>query len=99
MQKVLFLISFSILFSCAVSKTKLSDDGSKVKILASNKNPECHVLDKVIGENEKGSDELAKNHARNLAANLDGDAIYIDDMVNNANMVKVYATVYQCKKD
>lgn len=92
---LLMLISL-VAVSCAVSKTKLSDDGMKVKILSKTEKEKCSVLDKIVGMNEKGSDELAQNHARNLAAKADGNALYFDEMVSQGNMVKAYATVYQC---
>lgn len=89
----------AMLVSCAVSKTKLSDDGKKVKVLGQKNNPDCQVIDKVVGENEKGLDELAKNHARNLAAELDGDSLFFDELVSNGNIVKAHATVYQCNSE
>ena len=95
----LLLVGLLVLGSCAVSKTKLSSSGKKVKVLGQAKNPSCQVIDKVVGENEKGIDALAQNHARNLAADIGGDSLYFDEMVSNGNMVKAHATVYQCKKD
>ena len=93
--KIVYLI-IGLLVSCAVSKTKLSGNGAKVKILAKSEKSKCGVLDKVVGLNEKGSDELAQNHARNLAADRDGNAIYFDEIVSLGNTVKAYATVYDC---
>ena len=95
----LLLVGLMVLGSCAVSKTKLSRGGKKIKVLGQAKNPQCQVIDKVVGENEKGIDALAQNHARNLAADIGGDALYFDEMVSNGNMVKAHATVYQCSKN
>ena len=89
---LLLLFTFT---SCSISKTKLSKDGAKVKV--HRKKPAgCNVLNKVIGVNENGSPALAKNHARNLAADNGGTAITFDEEVPNGNTVKIYATVYQC---
>ena len=99
MKKIVLLMTLLVLGACAVSKTKLSDDGADIKILPNQKNPKCSMLTKVVGENEMGSEELARNHARNLAAKADGDSIYFLETVNNANMVKVHADVYKCKDD
>ncbi|MAZ48609.1 MAG: hypothetical protein CME65_08595 [Halobacteriovoraceae bacterium] len=95
----LLMIGLLVLGSCAVSKTKLSRGGKKVKVLGQAKNSECQVIDKVVGENEKGIDALAQNHARNLAADIGGDALYFDEMVSNGHMVKAHATVYQCSEE
>lgn len=93
----LILLSL-VAVSCAVSKTRLSDDGKTVKILSKAEKTSCNVVDKVVGVNEKGSDELAQNHARNLAAKVDGNAIFFDEMLSTGKMVKAMATVYECKK-
>ena len=92
---IIFLL---VLSSCGTSKTKLSSDGKRVKMLKV-KDKNCHVMDKVVGENEKGSEELAENHARNLSGNADGNAMYIDEVVANGPRVKVYATAYHCPED
>ena len=99
MIKLLLTISIIslITISCSISKTKLSSDGQEVKILSKAEKSKCSTIDKVIGLNEKGSDDLAQNHARNLAASLDGNAIFFDEMVSSGNMVKAFATVYDCK--
>lgn len=92
------ILAFSMLFglvSCAVSKTKLSDDGKKVKIITHAEG--CSALGKVVGENEEGIAELAQNHARNLAAKMEGDSVMLET-VSNGNMVKANGVVYQCSK-
>ena len=95
MKKLLIMCFVLSLVGCAVSKTKLSDDGEKVKIISfPGKN--CNVIDKVVGINEKGIEQLAHNHARNLAAKLDGNAIVIET-VSNGNMIKANGTVYDCR--
>ena len=86
-----------LLIGCSTSKTALSSDGKKVRILSSTKESGCNVVDKVVGENEKGSLPLAKNHARNLAAKVDGNAIFFDEIVQNGAVYKVYATAFECE--
>ena len=96
-QKSLFsLLVLASLVSCSTSKTKLSETAKSVRILKSKKASGCSVMDSVKGVNEKGQQELAKNHARNLAAKIGGNAIYIDKIVPNGYDVEVFATVYEC---
>ncbi|MBT3980790.1 MAG: hypothetical protein HOE90_05505 [Bacteriovoracaceae bacterium] len=94
MKKLMILL---LLSACASNPGKLSDAGEKVRTLPSSKNTGCKVVDKVIGESEKGSEELATNHARNLTADADGDAMYIDQVVPNGAMMRVFATAYKCR--
>ncbi len=95
-MKNLMRLSIAVLLvSCAVSKTKLSDDGKKVKII-DYPGENCHALGKVVGINEEGIEELAQNHARNLAARLDANAIKIET-VSNGNMVKANGIAYNCE--
>lgn len=97
MKAFYLLISIFLITSCAVSKTKLSDDGKDVKVL-SVPSKKCDVIGKVTGENKEGIDQLAQNHARNLAAKMDGNAIYME-MVTNGNDIKAIGTAYQCSRD
>lgn len=94
-MKAIALILLLTVVSCGVSKKKLSKDGMKVKIL-DRKGSNCSTVDKVVGENEMDSEELATNHARNLAAKSGGNAIVVDEVVDNGGVVKVYATAYRC---
>jgi len=60
-MKILMMICLVAgLVSCAADRRKLSSKGAKVKILGNKKGHGCSVLDKVMGENEIGSVELAK---------------------------------------
>ena len=51
-----------------------------------------------VGENEFGSVETAKNHARNLAADMDGNYLLIKDELKNGKDVKIEALAYYCKQ-
>lgn len=96
MNKIIFL-SLSALMACSVSKTKLTSDGEKVEILLNKPKEECSVVEKIIGMNEQGSVELARNHVRNLAAKADANAVYIEQEIPNGGVVKIFATAYSCR--
>lgn len=89
-----YLAILFLLAACG-SNSKLSSDGRKVEIMI-KPSTNCEVVGKVVGINEDGSVELARNHARNLVADEDGNAIIIDEEVANGHVFKVYATGYRC---
>ncbi len=95
MKNLTFLFILT-LTSCAVSKTKLSDDGQKVKVVSTKPTKGCSAVKKVVGENDEGVEDLAINHARNLAAKEDANKIYIEDRVNVSMKWRIYATAYIC---
>ncbi len=100
-MKITLLVSFmalAIIIGCTVSKTKLSSQGQAVEVIDNKPGKDCFVVAKVVGENGEGSVDLARNHARNLAAKLDADTLFIDQEVPNGNNVKVYATAYTCNQ-
>ena len=92
------IFALLLLASCAVSKTKLSTDGKKVKILSSKKARGCNVVEKVVGINKNGSVDVAKNHARNLVARAGGNAVYFDDTIQNGSVWKVHSTAFECEE-
>ncbi|MGB0453866.1 MAG: hypothetical protein ACPGJV_09140 [Bacteriovoracaceae bacterium] len=95
-QNILVVLTVLLSFSCSVSKKKLTAEGGKVRILDFKKNTGCSVIDKVVGENDMDSEDLAKNHARNLAAKSGGNAIYFDEIIRNGSSIKIHSTAYQC---
>ncbi len=97
-MKTIFNLSLILLLSvsCATSKKRLSDDGRKVQVLRSKPKGNCSVVDKVVGENDEGSVELARNHARNLVAKMDADSIYFDEEIGNGSVWRVHSTGYNC---
>lgn len=97
MKKLSFIIAILFVASCSTSKTKLTDSAKNVRILTSQRNTDCNTVDKITGINNKGSVELAKNHARNLAARADGNAVYFEQVVHNGSEVQVHATAYDCR--
>ena len=92
----LFILGL-VLASCGTSKTKLSSKAKDVEILTHQPKGECSMVAKVVGVNKQGSAELARNHARNLAAQAGGNAIWIEQEVPNGSDVKVHASAYECE--
>ncbi len=90
-----WLVVLLVLVGCS-SNSQLSNDGKKVKVFGSKPDSDCEVVGKVVGLNEEGSVELARNHARNLVADEDGNAIVFDEEVANGSVFKVYSTGYRC---
>lgn len=84
-----------IIASCSVSKTKLTA-GKNVKVMPTKKS-NCEVVTKVIGINDNGSLDLAKNHARNLAGDQGANAITFDEEFRNGKEWKVHSTAYLCE--
>ena len=96
-MKILLLAVTLTLVSCAASKTKLTDNGKEVQMFPNVPGQECAVVGKVVGENNQGSPDLARNHARNLAAKLGANGIFINQEVPNGGVIRVFATAYQCE--
>lgn len=97
-MKLIALATLALtLAACSTSKTALTDSGKEVQIFPNKPGQECSVVGKVVGENEQGSPDLARNHARNLAAKLGANGVFINQEVPNGGMIKVYATAYQCE--
>lgn len=94
MRNILMIL---LLCSCAVSKTKLTKEGMKLKVTYQKPRKGCTPFTNVIGENENGIKELAVNHAINLAADEGANTLFIKEAVNEGNMWKVYGLGYQCK--
>ena len=97
MKTVLFVSTLSLLSACSSSPGVLSDEAKEVQVLPNKPGEECNVVGKVMGENAQGSVELARNHARNLAAKLKANGIFINQEVPNGSKIQVFATAYQCE--
>jgi hypothetical protein len=97
-MKLFFSGILSVLvIACSSSPSTLTDEGKKVEVFDTKPGSECSVVGKVVGINEQGSADMARNHARNLAANLRGNALFITQEVPNGQKVQVYATAYDCE--
>ncbi len=97
MKHIFLLMITLVLVGCAVSKTKLTTGGMSVKTISKKKAKKCDVVDKVQGTNKKGSKELAKNHVRNLVDKVGGNAIIVNDIIQNGGSIVLHATAYHCK--
>lgn len=87
---------FGLIVSCGSNPSVLSEKGKAVKVIEGKPNSNCEVVGKVVGENEFGSVDVAKNDARNKAANLKATHILIKDEVSNGNKWEVHALAYEC---
>jgi len=94
--KLLFL-SLITLVGCSTSPSILTEGGKEVQVFNSKPGNECSVVGKVVGDNDKGSMDLARNHARNLAANMKANAIHITQEVPNGQKAQVFATAFYCE--
>lgn len=92
-----YLLMLLLLGSCAVSKTKLSKEGQKVKVTYQKPRANCSVFTSVVGENEDGIKDLAINHAINQVADQGGNTIFIKEAVNEGSSWKVTGMGYHCK--
>lgn len=91
------IVLLLIVTSCSTSKTKLDSRGKEVEVLSTKPGSGCSVVNKVVGENDNGSVDLARNHARNLAGKAGGNAITFDEEIMNGQKWRVHATAYECK--
>ena len=96
LQSVVVATVLVLLSSCS-SPGGLSSSGKKVEILKDAPNSGCEVVGKVVGMDETGTVELARNSTRNQAAELDATHIRIDQEVPNGRKWAVYATAYLCE--
>ncbi len=90
-----YLFSMLILASCSSNPGILSEKAKSLEVFP-NKPTDCRVVGKVVGEDKKGSKELAINHALNQAAELNASGIFVNQEVPNGNKMNLYATAYQC---
>jgi hypothetical protein len=97
-MRSLYLVPLtSLLIACSAGQTKLSDEAKELQLFPNKPGAECAVVGKVVGENGQGSVDLARNHARNLAAKLGANGMFIDEEVPNGAKMRVFATAYQCE--
>jgi len=92
---LLALIGLITLGSCSTAHT-LTAEGLKVNI-AKHKKTTCSVIGKFKGSDEKGSVELARNQAVNMAAGKGATDVYFDEEINNGSKWVVHAIGYICR--
>jgi hypothetical protein len=97
MRALSLLPLLTLLTACSAGQTKLSDEAKELQLFPNKPGSECAVVGKVVGENGQGSVDLARNHARNLAAKLGANGMFIDQEVPNGAKMRVFATAYQCE--
>ena len=56
----------------------------------------CEVTAKVVGENDIGSPDMARNDARNKAADQGANSMFIDEEISNGSKWEIRATAYEC---
>lgn len=90
-------IALSLLAGCASNPYQLTKEGKQVEVLKRKpREEECDVVSKLKAENSDGSEAMAKNKARNMAADKGADSIYFDDMIPNGKSRVIMATAYSC---
>lgn len=92
---LLALLALTTLGACSTPHA-LTAEGLKVKI-AKHKKTKCSVIGKFKGTDEKGSVELARNQAVNMAADKGATNVYFDEEVNNGSKWVVQAIGYICR--
>jgi hypothetical protein len=92
-----YALLFVLFTACATSKTKLTDQAKEIRVLEHAKGHGCAVMDKITGSNDKGSEDLAQNHVKNLAAKAGANAVHFDETVQNGSEIKIKATIYKCE--
>lgn len=98
MKKLICIAALTLISACAgTSKEQLSQEGASVKVYPNRRGLQCDVVGKVVGENTEGSVELARNHARNLAAQKGANAIVFDEEIQNGKNWKVFSTSFKCE--
>jgi hypothetical protein len=89
-------LTFVMVSSCS-SPGQLTAKAKEIEVLKQKPGTECHVVGKIVGENAQGSPDLALNHARNLAVDLEANALFVNQEVPNGMVMQVHATAYRCE--
>ena len=90
-----YLIILSFLFSCATVPEQLSEEGKNIEVYL-QKPTNCRVTGRLVGEDKKGSKEIALNRVINEAAKLGSTGIFVNQEVPNGSVMTVHATAYNC---
>ncbi len=96
MKFILVLLVSVLFYSCSSLKGELTDKGRLVIEMSSVVHNDCKIIKKIIGEDDSGTIELAVNHAKNLASEVDANFILINDEIVNGKDVRVHAEAYNC---
>ncbi len=90
------MMTIAMVCSCS-SPGQLTAKAKEIEVLKQKPGTECHVVGKIVGENAQGSPDLALNHARNLAVDLDANALFVNQEVPNGVVMQVHATAFKCE--
>ena len=99
MKKVILLLSiFALTTGCLI---KLTDEGSRVRLISESQKTNCQSVGVVTGSTSLGANtgheaESAMNEARNKAAKLGGNALYIIDKNSNEVSTSVIGEAFNC---
>jgi hypothetical protein len=96
MKFIIIIGLLSSLIGCASTPGKLTKDGARIK-LVQHKPTKCQLIDQVEGRSDIGSPELAINHAKNLAAELGANQIYVKEEISNGKIRRAISLAYICK--
>lgn len=90
-----YALMLAFVAACSTQKHQLSDRARDLEVYA-NKPTNCTAMDRLVGVHEKGSKDLALNHALNQAAKLGATGVFVNQEVPNGSMMAVHATAYKC---
>lgn len=91
-----FSVVFILIFTLACSTShSLSSEAQEVKVIY-RKPKNCTVTGRFKGVHEKGSLDLAKNQARNMASKKDSNAIFFDEEFSNGQTWTAVGIGYKC---
>ncbi len=95
-MKILFKITLliTLLVGCS-SIHELSSAANDVEV-QKNIPKGCTVVGKMTGTHKEGSIDLARNMARNLAADKGANQIYFGEEFSNGGTWTVIGTAYKC---
>jgi hypothetical protein len=90
-----YLVLISLMAACSSNSSQLTEKAKDLEVY-SNKPVGCTAMDRLVGIHEKGSKDLALNHALNQAAKLGATGVYVNQEVPNGNKMAVHVTAYRC---
>lgn len=89
------LALFALTVACSSNPSQLTEKARDLEVY-STKPVGCTAMDRIVGVHEKGSKDLALNHALNQAAKLGATGVFVNQEVPNGNKMAVHVTAYRC---
>lgn len=90
-----YVLVLAFLGACASPQYQLSDSARELEVYAT-KPANCTAMERVVGIHDKGSKDMALNHALNQAAKLGATGVFVNQEVPNGQRMAVHATAYRC---